>query len=98
MRLSRIRRATVCLFLTPLTTMAQTNETDAALWLAKAPPVPAFNVPASKAAWDNERQRIRATATELLGKLPPRPKRPNVKTLSREDRGEYICEKFEFDN
>ena len=78
--------------------MAQTNETDVARWLAKAPPVPAFNVPASKAAWDKERQQIRATATELLGKLPPRPKRPNVKTLSREDRGDYILEKFEFDN
>jgi dienelactone hydrolase len=78
--------------------MSQTNDTDAARWLVKAPPVPAFNVPASKARWERERQQIRGTATELLGKLPPRPKLPTVKTLSREDRGEYTLEKFEFDN
>jgi dienelactone hydrolase len=78
--------------------MSQTNDTDAARWLAKAPPVPAFNVPASKARWERDRQQIRATATELLGKLPPRPRLPAVKTVSREDRGEYTLEKFEFDN
>jgi dienelactone hydrolase len=78
--------------------MSQTNETDAARWLAKAPPVPAFNAPVSKGAWEKQRKQIRSTAIELLGKLPPRPKLPAVKTLSRDDRGDFILEKFEFDN
>jgi dienelactone hydrolase len=30
--------------------------------------------------------------------LPPRPKRLAVKTLSREDRGDYVLEMFQFDN
>jgi dienelactone hydrolase len=41
---------------------------------------------------------VRATVWQLLGKLPPRPKRPKVETLSREDRGDYFLEKFQFDN
>src|SRR6266481_1160455 len=81
-----------------LPAMSETNETDAARWLAKAPPIPAFNSPLSKSAWEKQRQQIRATATELLGKLPPRPKLPAIKTLSHEDRGDYSLEKFEFDN
>src|SRR5215469_3380454 len=72
-----------------LSAMSQTNKTDATRWLAKAPPIPAFNVPSSKATWELERQQIRATATELLGKLPPRPGLPAVKTLSREHRDDY---------
>ncbi|HZV36013.1 MAG TPA: alpha/beta hydrolase family protein, partial [Verrucomicrobiae bacterium] len=34
----------------------------------------------------------------LLGKLPPRPNVSAMQTLSREDRGDYILEKFQFDN
>ena len=45
-----------------------------------------------------EREQIRTQVWELLGKLPPRPKTPKVQTLSREDRGDYIVEKFQFDN
>jgi dienelactone hydrolase len=30
--------------------------------------------------------------------LPPRPKVPEVEILSREDRGDYVLEKFQFDN
>ena len=33
-----------------------------------------------------------------MGDLPPRPKVTPVKTLSREDKGAYTLEKFEFDN
>ena len=33
-----------------------------------------------------------------MGKLPPRPKQPHIETLSREDRGDYLLEKFQFDN
>jgi dienelactone hydrolase len=90
----------VCTFCTlfSLTAMSQTNETDAARWLENAPPIPAFKIPGSKSAWEKERQKIRVTAAELLGKLPARPKVPAVKTVSKEDRGDYVLEKFEFDN
>src|SRR5262245_31649059 len=100
MRLGRMHRATICdpITLTELPTMTDTNDIVAERGQNKAQPLPAVGAPASKGAWEKERRQIRATAVELLGKLPPRPKFPNVKTLSREDRGEYILEKFEFDN
>jgi len=78
--------------------MAQTNQTDAARWLAKSPIAPRFAVPATRAAWEKQRRQVRAQLWELLGKLPPRPKRTNVETLSQEDRGDYVVEKFSFDN
>ncbi|MBI3877816.1 MAG: hypothetical protein HY300_17955, partial [Verrucomicrobia bacterium] len=78
--------------------MAQTNKTDGALWLEKSPPVPEFAVPATKAAWTQRRVEIRAALWQLFGKLPPRPKLAVVQTLSRENRGDYFLEKFEFDN
>jgi dienelactone hydrolase len=78
--------------------MAHTNQTVAARWLAKSDLAPAFVVPASRAAWERKRQRVRAQLWELLGKLPPRPRLPNVVTLSIEDRGYYVVEKFRFDN
>jgi dienelactone hydrolase len=48
--------------------------------------------------WESQRQAIRAQLWKLLGKLPRRPTIPRVKSLTREDRGEYVFEKFEFDN
>ncbi|MBI5773255.1 MAG: dienelactone hydrolase family protein [Verrucomicrobia bacterium] len=77
--------------------MAHTDNA-AARWLAAAPPVPEFTAPATRAAWDARRAEIRATLWHLLGPLPPRPKLPVVKTLRREDRGDYFFEKFAFDN
>ena len=46
----------------------------------------------------NSGEQVRAQLWELLGKLPPRPKLPKVETLSTEDRGDYVVEKFRFDN
>jgi dienelactone hydrolase len=77
---------------------AQSNTTDAARWLAKADLAPPFVVPASRDAWEVRRQELRAELWKLLGRLPPRPAMPKVQTLSREDRGEYVVEKFQFDN
>jgi len=82
----------------PNALMAQTNHTDAARWLAKSELAPRFAVPATRAAWEKQRGRVRAQLWELLGKLPPRPKLPKVETLSLEDRGDYVVEKFQFDN
>lgn len=53
---------------------------------------------ASKAAWERQRKQVRAQLWKLLGKLPPRAKRLSVKTVNREDRGDYLLEKFQFDN
>ena len=37
-------------------------------------------------------------ALEVVGGLPPRPAKLDVKTLSRQDKGDYWLEKFTFDN
>jgi len=71
---------------------------SAASWLAHAPPVPQFRVPASRIEWEPRRRQIRARLLDLLGKLPERPKAPSVHVVSQEDRGDYICESFRFDN
>src|SRR5882724_10325710 len=60
------------LFLTPGAMSAQTNQTEAQRWLAKAGLAPAFTTPVSKAAWEQNRVKIRAQLWDLLGKLPPR--------------------------
>ena len=88
----------VSIYSLPKLLMAQTNETDAARWLAKADIAPAFVAPSSLRAWESRRNQLRADVWQLLGKLPPRPKQPQVETLSREDRGDYLIEKFQFDN
>jgi dienelactone hydrolase len=78
--------------------MSQTNKSEATRWLEKAPVAPDFSVPATRKAWEKKRWQVRKQLWHLLGKLPPRPKAPCVKTLSREDRGAYAVEKFQFDN
>ena len=78
--------------------MAQTEKSNAERWLEAVPLVPEFVAPATRAAWEKQRGEIRAKLGELLGKLPPRPVRPEVKILSREDKGDFILEKFSFDN
>jgi dienelactone hydrolase len=78
--------------------MAETNQNEALRWLAKTALAPAFVPPDSKAAWENHRQEIRAEVWRLLGQLPPRPTVPHVTRLEREDRGEYLLEKFWFAN
>ncbi len=78
--------------------MAQSNQTVADRWLAKADLAPPFVVPASRQEWEAGRLELRAELWKLLGRLPPRPKRAKLETLSREDRGDYTLEKFQFDN
>ncbi len=77
---------------------AEPRPTDAERWLAGADVAPPFTAPASKAGWETRRQEIRGELWELLGRLPPRPKSPKVETIAREDRGDYVVEKFQFDN
>jgi dienelactone hydrolase len=78
--------------------MADTNQTAADRWLATAELAPPFAVPKTRAAWERSRRQIRAQLWKLLGDLPPCPKVPRVQTLSRQDRGDFFVEKFQFDN
>ena len=67
-------------------------------WLQAAMPTPAFHVPSSLEAWEIKREGLKSELWNLLGRLPPRPPVPDTEVLSREDRGDYILEKFRFDN
>src|SRR5581483_7914744 len=82
----------------PAPLMPQTNSSPTKRWLAHADLPPAFAAPNSKAQWQRQREKTRATLWNLLGNLPPRPKVSRVQTLAREDRGEFVVEKFAFDN
>jgi len=78
--------------------VAQTNAPTWSRWLDKATLAPKFVPPTTRQSWEKEQAQIRNELWQLLGDLPQRPKLPSVHTLSREDRGDYILEKFEFDN
>src|SRR5258708_1965952 len=80
------------------TAPAGPDDDAAARWLAAAPQVPEFKAPASRREWDARRAEIRDQLWRSLGKLPPRPQKLDMKTLAREDRGDYMLEKFQFDN
>jgi dienelactone hydrolase len=81
-----------------LMSSAEPNPSAAARWLGGAPATPPFVVPPTRADWEAKRQAVRRQLSELLGKLPPRPAVPEVKTLERKERGACRVEKFEFDN
>ena len=78
--------------------MAKTNQNEGLRWLEKAPPVPVLVVPSTTTAWEKKRGEIRSQLWQLLGQLPAQPTIPKIKTLSREDRGDFMVEKFQFDN
>jgi dienelactone hydrolase len=77
---------------------AQSSQPVAERWLANSELAPPFVAPASPEDWNVQRREIRAELWKLLGRLPPRPKLPKVEVLSRQDRGDYTVEKFQFDN
>jgi len=61
--------------------------------------VPEWKVPTDLKRWqDVERPAIRETLLELLGEMPARPDPAKVKVLSREDKGDFLLERFEFFN
>lgn len=71
-------------------------------WLSFAQPmtkfIPELTVPHSLGEWQRQRASIRETLVEVMGNLPPRPRVTAVQTVSKEDKGTYILEKFEFNN
>lgn len=89
----------LALFGTLMNTMAQEARLSAAeAWMKAAPPVPEFLAPANLEAWSARKSEIRTTLWRLLGALPPRPAKPEVRVLSRERREGFVVEKIEFDN
>jgi dienelactone hydrolase len=78
--------------------MSQPEPSEAARWLATAEVAPPFVVPSSREAWEAQRPVVRNELWNLLGRLPRRSTTPAVHTLSRDDRGDYVVEKFQFDN
>ena len=79
-------------------TVADSVRARAESWLSMAPAIPEFVPPVKREIWEQRRAGMRRELSQLLGLLPPRPRMPNVRTLSREERDGYTLEKFEFDN
>jgi dienelactone hydrolase len=96
--LSRLFLFALILHSAALTMTAQTNAPAWQRWLGKTPRIPELSIPDSQQTWEAQRQKIRGELWQLLGRLPGRPKVPQIQTLSRDDRGAYIVEKFQFDN
>ncbi len=61
-------------------------------------PVPELVIPTDREAWRQQRDVIRATLWRLLGDLPARPARPEVRLRERREEADYVVESFEFDN
>jgi dienelactone hydrolase len=73
--------------LIPLMTFSQTG----------SPAVPELITPKNLKMWNQQRKEIREQLITVMGHLPARPA-IGARILSREDKGSYILEKFEFDN
>jgi dienelactone hydrolase len=87
--------------------LAQSNNEKTSIWQEPWEGVPEhyrkweypeFQFPDNLSTWKNDRVEVRETIQKLLGDIPPRPKKLNVKTLLREERNGYIFEKFIIDN
>jgi len=105
-----IRRVTavlILLFATGLHAFAQEQPSTNEFWQEAFEGVPEhytrwkfpeFEFPETLSVWKKEREKVRETLHNLLGDIPERPKRLNVKTILREERNGYIFEKFLIDN
>lgn len=59
---------------------------------------PDFQFPANLIEWEQERINTRKTLLNLLGVIPPRPSVLEVKFISREEKSNFILEKFYINN
>ncbi len=59
---------------------------------------PDFPLPESRTAWRRQRKGVEQIVAASLGKLPPRPVKQQVRTITREDHHEFILEKVAIDN
>ncbi|HMC12269.1 MAG TPA: alpha/beta hydrolase family protein, partial [Pirellulaceae bacterium] len=61
--------------------------------------IPEWPLPTNLKRWEEtDRPKARETLMRLLGEMPARPDPKAVRVVSREDRGEYTLERFEFHN
>jgi dienelactone hydrolase len=90
--------AALAIVLSAVPALAQPIQSMASSWMAKADLAQPFAVPSTLNDWNLQRQSVRQELWALLGQMPPRPKTPKIETVSREDRGDFIVEKFRFDN
>jgi dienelactone hydrolase len=61
--------------------------------------IPDWPLPTNLERWQTaDRVRTRATLRECLGEMPARPDPREVRVISKEDHGDYVQERFEFDN
>jgi dienelactone hydrolase len=61
--------------------------------------LPEWPLPTDRKRWqESDRAKTRATLLQCLGDMPPRPDPRQVRVLSREDKGDFILEHFEFHN
>jgi dienelactone hydrolase len=60
--------------------------------------LPEWPLPTDLTQWERDRLGVRQTLVKLMGNLPARPDPAKVRVVSREDRGDFILEKFEFHN
>jgi dienelactone hydrolase len=61
-------------------------------------PVGRLEIPANLAAWNKQREKVKAIVQSCLGERPPRPSPLQVRTLWTEKKESYTLEKFVFDN
>jgi dienelactone hydrolase len=59
---------------------------------------PEYPVPKDLGEWEKRRAATRETLWKLLGDLPPRPAKADLKVVAKEDREGYRTEKLEIDN
>lgn len=97
----------ICLLLIDREAFAQVGDAPANFWQEPFEGVPEhyrkwefpdYQFPKDVNAWKRERLKVRETLVDLLGEIPARPKKLNVRTLSRENRNGYVFEKFLIDN
>jgi dienelactone hydrolase len=55
---------------------------------------PDFRFPEKQSDWLKKRLEVKETLVKLLGDIPPRPQKPEVRIVSREARNGYVIEKF----
>jgi hypothetical protein len=60
--------------------------------------LPEWPLPTDLKRWETDRVQVRQTLLRCLGEMPARPDPSKVKVVSKEDRGDYVLERFEFHN
>lgn len=81
--------------------MAESTETNGVAGMARiraAGGVPVFTVKPTESAAATQRAEVREVLWKCLGDLPPRPVRPDAVIRNRVDHGDWIEERFDFDN